>query len=251
MSTSADRCCLQSCQAKPRDDASPSEEHVRLLHTEVVLRRDRPPEWRRHPYRRPSRPCPAPKAAVGAVAAQVDPKGLLVCVCGKAVAEPLGIVVRSVGGRECSAANAGIIGMASPWASHLQEYTHHTACTPRLSIDGHSSLQKLSSPSRTETRPRRSGAGRARGARCACTSSARRRAIAPDYCAYSSTHTHAIAPSSSASASSAPSSGSGSFHIPFSLMSSTSASHASSLGMERCTTSLPTYRSTLPGAPPT
>mmetsp|Transcript_20756 Transcript_20756/g.66843 ORF Transcript_20756/g.66843 Transcript_20756/m.66843 type:complete len:331 (+) Transcript_20756:314-1306(+) len=39
--------------------------------------------------------------------------------------------------------------------------------------------------------------------------------------------------------------------MPFSLMSSISWSHASSFGMPRRTTSLPTYKSTLPGAPPT
>ena len=42
-----------------------------------------------------------------------------------------------------------------------------------------------------------------------------------------------------------------SFHIPFSLISSTSSSHAFSSGIARRTTSLPTYRSILPGAPPT
>jgi len=42
-----------------------------------------------------------------------------------------------------------------------------------------------------------------------------------------------------------------SFHMPLTLISSISSSQALSLGMPRRTTSLPTYRSTLPGAPPT
>jgi len=43
----------------------------------------------------------------------------------------------------------------------------------------------------------------------------------------------------------------GSTQRPLSLMSWISSSHACSMGMARLTTSLPTYRSILPGAPPT
>ena len=56
---------------------------------------------------------------------------------------------------------------------------------------------------------------------------------------------------SQAATDSGDSSSSFSFHIPCSLINSMSWSHASSLGIPRRTTSFPTYRSTLPGAPPT
>ena len=54
-----------------------------------------------------------------------------------------------------------------------------------------------------------------------------------------------------ARASTGSSSGSGSTQRSFCLMRSMSSSHAPSMGMPRRTTSLPTYRSILPGAPPT
>ena len=51
--------------------------------------------------------------------------------------------------------------------------------------------------------------------------------------------------------SSSSSTSAGSTHLPCSLISSISSSHAPSIGIARRTTSFPTYRSIFPGAPPT